>query len=155
MYICITMILNSFPHISQLKEQHPEIFATEESNKRLYFATRLVLHEHATRRWKIRRRDQRRLAAATQSSRFTKPNQEKKQQSEVATQGLAPESNQGVVCDKSLLKRFDTDFGRNLNLITMGRHGLSLFRSSVSNGTIMECPSLPLFHDRTNLRSPI
>lgn len=38
-------------HISQLKEQCPEIFAfaAEESKKRLYFALRVACHEHTKR----------------------------------------------------------------------------------------------------------
>ena len=87
-----SMTLNSFLHIShasQLKELHPEMFATEESKKRLYFATRLVLQVHASHRYKLRKRNE---AAPTQSSPIITHNQRTNRQSEVTTQNLAPES---------------------------------------------------------------
>lgn len=45
----------SSAQIHQLKEQFPEIFAAEESDKRLYFVGRMVLHDHASRRSQIKR----------------------------------------------------------------------------------------------------
>ena len=90
--VLTTMILNSFPHISQLMEQYPEIFATEESKKRLYFATRFVLHVHGTRRCKFKKKVQH-PAAPTRSSPIIKHDQKKNQQSEaVRAQNLALES---------------------------------------------------------------
>jgi hypothetical protein len=101
------MILNSSPHISQLKKQYPDIFAKEESEKRLYFATRMVLQMHASHRSKLKKRNELYPAAPTRSSSIITHSQKENQQSEVATKDLAPKSNQGVlVCDKSFLKRF-------------------------------------------------
>lgn len=79
-------------HISQLKELYPEIFASEESKKRLYFATRLVLHLHANRRSKFKKRDEENPAAPTRRSPIITHKQKENQQSVVATQDLACES---------------------------------------------------------------
>jgi hypothetical protein len=101
------MILNSSLHISQLQKQYPDIFATEESKKRLYYVTRFVLHVHTSRRSHFKKRNEKRSATPTRSSPIITHSQKENRQSEVATKDLALKSNQGVlVCDKSFLKRF-------------------------------------------------
>ena len=52
---CYTKIkIKNFPY--QLKEKYPEIFAKEESEKRLYFALRVAFHAHTSRRYRHRQR---------------------------------------------------------------------------------------------------
>ena len=92
---------------SQLKEQHPEIFATKESKKRLYFATRLVLHKHSARRSRHGKQIKLR-SAATQKPPIITRSEKKNQQSKV-------ESKHGAVCDQIFPKRFVVN-GRNLSL---------------------------------------
>ena len=87
---------------SQLKEQHPEIFATEESEKRLYFVIRLVLHEHSTRRSRYNRQNEKlgcSCSAATQKSPISMHNNKTNRQSKV-------ESRHGAVWNRFFLNRF-------------------------------------------------
>jgi len=62
---------------TELKKLYPDIFAAEQSEKRLYFATRLILYEHSGRRHLLK-----------------KANRNENQQSGDVTQNFGPESNQ-------------------------------------------------------------
>ena len=69
-------------------ELYPEIFATEESEKRLYYVIRLVLLLHGTRRSNFRKLVQPHPPPSRRSPHKPKKNQQNK----VANQNVAPES---------------------------------------------------------------
>ena len=89
----------------QLMEQYPEVFAAEESKKRLYFATRFVMHMHSGRRCHSNRRHvvPPSPPAPTQSSPIitSTHDREENQQSEVATRDPAPESASSQIPSRS------------------------------------------------------
>ena len=54
--VLTAMMPHSFSHILQLKKQNPELFAVEDSKKRLFFATQLVMRLHSNHRLALRLR---------------------------------------------------------------------------------------------------
>jgi len=82
-----------------LKYEYPDIFATKDSEKRLYFASRVVLHYHHTRRYRFKQRQ----FLQTLTPRVTRSQRQDQRNPQSGIQDPTAQSiSQAIILDRSM-----------------------------------------------------